>query len=65
MFGQCCFDVGDVKCTMGTASFIDINTGKYPHASVAGNSLSYAFRKGIKSYSTADVFFRPWKFVKN
>ena len=38
VFGQCCFDVGDVNCTMGTGSFIDINTGSYPHASVAGNS---------------------------
>ena len=37
VFGQCCFDVGDVNCTMGTGSFIDINTGSYPHASVAGN----------------------------
>ncbi|XP_031554856.1 putative glycerol kinase 5 [Actinia tenebrosa] len=36
MFGQCCFDVGDVKCTMGTGTFICVNTGKYPHASVAG-----------------------------
>lgn len=36
VFGQCCFDVGDVNCTMGTGSFIDINTGSYPHASVAG-----------------------------
>ena len=39
MFGQCCFDVGDVKCTLGTASFININTGGYAHASVAGKDL--------------------------
>lgn len=36
VFGQCCFDPGDVNCTMGTGSFIDINTGSCPHASVAG-----------------------------
>ncbi|KAK7499243.1 hypothetical protein BaRGS_00009503 [Batillaria attramentaria] len=36
MFGQCCFEVGDVKCTMGTGTFIDLNTGSAPHASVAG-----------------------------
>ncbi|KAK3699395.1 hypothetical protein QZH41_018550 [Actinostola sp. cb2023] len=36
MFGQCCFDVGDVKCTFGTGTFIDVNTGKFPHASIAG-----------------------------
>lgn len=38
MFGQCCFDAGDVNCTMGTGSFVDINTGSYPHASVAGKT---------------------------
>lgn len=38
MFGQCCFDAGDVNCTMGTGSFVDINTGSYPHASVAGKA---------------------------
>ncbi|KAH0624042.1 hypothetical protein JD844_007351, partial [Phrynosoma platyrhinos] len=31
MFGQCCFDIGDLKVTMGTGSFWDINTGSlYP-----------------------------------
>ena len=43
MFGECCFDVGDIKCTMGTGMFIDLNTGNKPHASVAGkdyNNLS-------------------------
>ncbi|BFZ00353.1 hypothetical protein BsWGS_03393 [Bradybaena similaris] len=36
MFGHCCFDVGDVKCTMGTGTFLDLNTGSKPHASIAG-----------------------------
>lgn len=27
LFGQTCFDVGDVKCTFGTGSFILLNTG--------------------------------------
>ncbi|XP_072297897.1 glycerol kinase 5 [Eucyclogobius newberryi] len=36
MFGECCFDVGDVKITMGTGTFMDINTGCKPHTSVAG-----------------------------
>ncbi|KAK2155686.1 hypothetical protein LSH36_233g02016 [Paralvinella palmiformis] len=35
-FGQCCFNVGDVKCTMGTGTFIDCNTGHKSHASIAG-----------------------------
>ncbi|XP_056148797.1 putative glycerol kinase 5 isoform X2 [Lampris incognitus] len=36
MFGECCFDVGDTKITMGTGTFMDINTGNKPHTSVAG-----------------------------
>ncbi|CAL8281140.1 unnamed protein product [Lota lota] len=36
MFGECCFDVGDVKITMGTGTFININTGSKPHTSIAG-----------------------------
>ncbi|KAM6948517.1 glycerol kinase 5 [Aplochiton taeniatus] len=36
MFGECCFNVGDVKITMGTGSFMNINTGNKPHTSVAG-----------------------------
>ncbi|XP_021372117.1 putative glycerol kinase 5 [Mizuhopecten yessoensis] len=36
MFGECCFDVGDMKCTMGTGTFVDVNTGSSAHASVAG-----------------------------
>ncbi|XP_030259651.1 glycerol kinase 5 [Sparus aurata] len=36
MFGECCFDVGDVKITMGTGTFMNINTESKPHTSVAG-----------------------------
>ncbi|KAM3865820.1 glycerol kinase 5 [Diretmus argenteus] len=36
MFGQCCFDVGDVKITMGTGTFMNINTGNKPHTSIGG-----------------------------
>lgn len=27
MFGECCFQTGDVKLTLGTGTFLDINTG--------------------------------------
>ena len=30
MFGHACFDIGDVKCTYGTGSFMLINTGSEP-----------------------------------
>lgn len=33
LFGQTCFDAGDVKCTFGTGSFILLNTGSKPVAS--------------------------------
>lgn len=36
MFGQCCFTPGDVKLTMGTGAFLNLNVGKNPHTSVAG-----------------------------
>uniref|UniRef100_A0ABM5G393 Glycerol kinase 5 isoform X2 n=1 Tax=Pogona vitticeps TaxID=103695 RepID=A0ABM5G393_9SAUR len=36
MFGQCCFDAGDLKVTMGTGSFWDINTGPKVHVSRKG-----------------------------
>lgn len=36
VFGECCFDEGDVKATLGTGSFLDVNTGNSPHASFRG-----------------------------
>ncbi|CAH2246502.1 glycerol kinase 5 [Pelobates cultripes] len=36
MFGQCCFNMGDVKLTMGTGTFMCINTGNTLHTSIAG-----------------------------
>lgn len=38
LFGSGCFRTGDLKVTMGTGTFVDVNTGKEPHASVAGKS---------------------------
>jgi len=37
LFGSGCFKPGDLKITMGTGTFINVNTGQEPHASVAGN----------------------------
>ena len=33
LYGQCCFEDGEMKCTNGTGSFIDLNTGETPFAS--------------------------------
>jgi putative glycerol kinase 5 len=38
LFGSGCFEPGDLKLTMGTGSFINVNTGTEPHASITGNS---------------------------
>ena len=39
VFGQCCFNEGDINCTLGTGTFIDINTGITPHATIGGRHL--------------------------
>lgn len=36
MWGSCCFEKGDLKVTLGTGSFLDLNTGQSCHASVHG-----------------------------
>ncbi|XP_019060662.1 putative glycerol kinase 5 isoform X1 [Fukomys damarensis] len=36
MFGECCFQTGDVKLTMGTGTFLDINTGNDPLNGIQG-----------------------------
>ena len=37
LFGQCCFEKGDAKCTYGTGCFLLMNTGS--NAAVSGNGL--------------------------
>lgn len=36
MFGQGCFEVGDLKLTLGTGAFMNFNVGAKAHASVKG-----------------------------
>nr|XP_056706378.1 putative glycerol kinase 5 [Euleptes europaea] len=36
MFGECCFNPGDIKVTMGTGTFWDINTGSKVYVSRTG-----------------------------
>lgn len=36
LFGSGCFQPGDLKVTMGTGSFVNVNTGTKPYASVTG-----------------------------
>lgn len=36
MWGSCCFNKGDIKLTLGTGSFLNLNTGQTCHASIHG-----------------------------
>ena len=37
LFGSGCIRSGELKLTMGTGSFVDVNTGTKPHVSASGN----------------------------
>lgn len=36
MFGSCCFNSGDTKITLGTGSFLNVNTKDKVHGSASG-----------------------------
>jgi glycerol kinase len=46
LFGQTCFDPGQAKCTYGTGSFLLLNTGPTPIASVRGLLTTVGYRIG-------------------
>jgi glycerol kinase len=45
LFGQCCFEKGDAKCTYGTGCFLLMNTGV--NAAVSGNGLLTTIAAGF------------------
>jgi len=47
LFGQCCFEKGDAKCTYGTGCFLLVNTGG--QALVSGNGLLTTIAAGFDS----------------
>jgi glycerol kinase len=48
LFGQCCFDEGDIKNTYGTGAFLLMNTGNVPHISKKGLITTVAWSIGDK-----------------
>ncbi len=46
LFGQTCFDPGQLKCTYGTGAFILVNTGARPVVSHSGLLTTVAWRIG-------------------
>ncbi|NXF54094.1 GLPK protein, partial [Oceanites oceanicus] len=62
MFGECCFHPGDVKLTMGTGGFWNVNTGEHLFASRKGKLLFKLFTELAKitvytSYILSSIFF--------
>ena len=49
LFGQCCFNAGDVKNTYGTGGFLLMNTGEAPIASANGLLTTIGWRIGDKT----------------
>ncbi len=46
LFGQCCFAVGEAKCTYGTGNFLLLNTGERAVPSAHGLITGVAYRLG-------------------
>ena len=44
LFGQACFEPGDMKCTLGTGSFLLMNTGDRPYDDAAGLLATVAWQ---------------------
>jgi len=38
MFGECCFEQGDMKLTLGTGSFLSVNAGSQAFPSISGSA---------------------------
>ena len=49
LFGETCFDAGSVKCTNGTGTFVDMNTGDEPLASINKLTPLIAWKMGGKT----------------
>jgi len=58
LFGQCCFEKGDVKCTYGTGCFLLINTGNDAAASANGllTTIAAGFDKKVQYALEGSVF---------
>ena len=53
LFGQCCFEKGEAKCTYGTGCFLLMNTGTSP--AVSGNGLLTTIAATIGNGSNSKV----------
>ena len=68
LFGQCCFNEGDIKNTYGTGAFLLMNTGNVPHISnkglittvawTIGNEVTYAIEGSVFTCGAAVQWLR-------
>jgi len=58
LFGQCCFEKGDVKCTYGTGCFLLMNTGSSAAASANGllTTIAAGFSNKVQYALEGSVF---------
>lgn len=57
MWGSCCFNVGDIKITLGTGSFLNLNTGEQCHASIYGLYPLVAWRYKEKQTEKSELVY--------
>lgn len=57
MWGSCCFNTGDIKITLGTGSFLNLNTGPQCPASIYGLYPLVAWRYADKPADKTELVY--------
>lgn len=57
MWGSCCFNTGDIKITLGTGSFMNLNTGTHCPASIYGLYPLVAWRCNNKKNGESELVY--------
>lgn len=57
MWGSCCFNTGDIKITLGTGSFLNLNTGSQCPASIYGLYPLVAWRYNDKQSNNNELIY--------
>lgn len=57
MWGSCCFNTGDIKITLGTGSFLNLNTGTQCPASIYGLYPLVAWRYTDKQSDKSELVY--------
>lgn len=57
MWGSCCFNTGDIKITLGTGSFLNLNTGTQCPASIYGLYPLVAWKYAGKQSENSELVY--------